>query len=153
MSIEVNRKLGYADRFALQQADQAIRKDITRALVELITNANDSYHRLEDANTASAGRIIIEIQRRFNDSLLRVHDNAEGFNEADMDLKVGNYGEATSGFQEGHSVRGLWGRGLKDAFFGLGRGNVCSIRDGTFYRCSSHDRKWKTNLSTRKAGP
>jgi len=92
MSIEVNRKLGYADRFALQQADQAIRKDITRALVELITNANDSYHRLEDANTASTGRMIIEIQRRFNDSLLRVHDNAEGFNGADMDLKVGNYG-------------------------------------------------------------
>jgi hypothetical protein len=136
MTIEVNRKLGYADRFALQQADQAIRKDITRALVELITNANDSYHRLEDANTASAGRIIIELQRRYNDSLLRVHDNAEGFNEADMDLKVGNYGEATSGFQEGHSVRGLWGRGLKDAFFGLGRGSVCSIRDGVFHRCS-----------------
>ena len=28
----------YADRFALQQADQAIRKDVVRALVELITN-------------------------------------------------------------------------------------------------------------------
>jgi hypothetical protein len=68
--------------------------------------------------------------------LLRVHDNAEGFNEADMDLKVGNYGEATSGFQQGHSVRGLWGQGLKDAFFGLGRGSVCSIRDGMFHRCS-----------------
>jgi hypothetical protein len=136
MSIEVNRKLGYADRFAIQQADQAIRKDITRALVELITNTNDSYHRLEDSNTSSTGRIIIEIQRRFNDSLLRVHDNAEGFTGEDMDVKVGNYGEATSGFQEGHSVRGLWGRGLKDAFFGLGRGSVCSIRDGVFHRCS-----------------
>jgi len=53
-----------------------------------------------------------------------------------MDLKVGHYGEATSGFQQGYSVRGLWGRGLKDAFFGLGRGTVCSIRDGIFHRCS-----------------
>ncbi len=150
MSIEVNRKLGYADRFALQQADQAIRKDITRALVELITNANDSYHRLEDANTPSTGRIIIEIQRRFNDSLLRVHDSAEGFNEADMDLKVGNYGEATSGFREGHSVRGLWGRGLKDAFFGLGRGTVCSIRDGVFHRCSLRIANGTTNYQREK---
>src|SRR5437667_8816373 len=104
MTIEVNRKLGYADRFALQQADQAIRKDITRALVELITNGNDSYHRLEDAHSPSTGRIVIEIQRRFNDSLLRVYDNAEGFTGEDMDLKVGHYGEATSGFREGYSV-------------------------------------------------
>jgi hypothetical protein len=49
MKIEVTRKLEYADRLAVQQADQAIRKDVVRALVELITNANDSYHRLEDA--------------------------------------------------------------------------------------------------------
>ena len=78
MKIEVTRKLEYADRLAVQQADQAIRKDVVRALVELITNANDSYHRLEDAGTATTGRIIIEIQRRFTDSLLRVRDNAEG---------------------------------------------------------------------------
>jgi hypothetical protein len=136
MKIEVTRKLEYADRLAVQQADQAIRKDVVRALVELITNANDSYHRLEDAGTATTGRIIIEIQRRFQDSLLRVWDNAEGFSGDDMDLKVGHYGEATSGFQQGYSVRGLWGRGLKDAFFGLGRGTVCSIRDGIFHRCS-----------------
>src|SRR5207244_5462630 len=61
---------------------------------------------------------------------------AEGFTGEDMDLKVGHYGEATSGFREGYSVRGLWGRGLKDAFFGLGRGSVCSIRDGMFHRCT-----------------
>jgi hypothetical protein len=42
-----SRKLQYADRVALQQADQAIRKDVLRALVEVITNCNDSYSRLE----------------------------------------------------------------------------------------------------------
>jgi hypothetical protein len=120
MKIEVTRKLEYADRLAVQQADQAIRKDVIRALVELVTNVDDSYHRLEDAGTATTGRIIIEVQRRYTDSLLRVRDNAEGLTGDDMDLKVGHYGEATSGFQEGRSVRGLWGRGLKDAFFGLG---------------------------------
>jgi hypothetical protein len=136
MKIEVTRKLEYADRLAVQQADQAIRRDVVRALVELITNVDDSYHRLEDAGTATTGRIIIEVQRRYTDSLLRVRDNAEGLTGNDMDVKVGHYGEATSGFQEGRSVRGLWGRGLKDAFFGLGRGSVASIRDGLFNRCS-----------------
>jgi hypothetical protein len=136
MKIEVTRKLEYADRLAVQQADQAIRKDVVRALVELVTNVDDSYHRLEDAGTTTTGRIIIEVQRRYSDSLLRVRDNAEGLTGDDMDVKVGHYGEATSGFQEGRSVRGLWGRGLKDAFFGLGRGSVASIRDGLFDRCS-----------------
>ena len=37
-----SRKLQYADRVAIQQADQAIRKDVFRALVEIITNSNDS---------------------------------------------------------------------------------------------------------------
>ena len=42
---------------------------------------------------------------------LRVCDNAEGMTAEDLDNKVGRYGEATSGFREGRSVRGLWGRG------------------------------------------
>ena len=48
-----SRKLEYADRVALQQADQAIRKDVLRALVELVTNSNDSYSRLEDTGGLS----------------------------------------------------------------------------------------------------
>ena len=47
-----SRRLQYADRVALQQADQAIRKDAFRALVEVITNCNDSYSRLAVAVTA-----------------------------------------------------------------------------------------------------
>lgn len=136
MSIEITRKLECADRVAVQQADQAIRKDVVRALVELITNSNDSYHRMEDAGIPNEGRIIIELQRKHADSILRVCDNAEGMTPDDMDAKVGKYGEATSGFKEGKSVRGLWGSGLKDSFFGLGHGSVSSIRDGAFSRCS-----------------
>ena len=45
-----SRKLQYADRVALQQADQAIRKDVLRALVEVITNCNDSYSRLKSTD-------------------------------------------------------------------------------------------------------
>lgn len=128
------RRLAYHDRFALQQADQAIRRDAVRALVELITNANDSYHRLEDRGGHTAGIIILEINRKRQDSVLRVRDFAEGMTGATMNQQVGTYGAPTSGFQEGQSVRGLWGRGLKDAFYGLGQGTVTSIVDGRLYQ-------------------
>ena len=74
MSIAITRKLEYADRVAVQQADQAIRKDVVRALVELITNSNDSYQRMEDSGTPNEGRIIIELQRKHADSILRVSE-------------------------------------------------------------------------------
>lgn len=136
MSIEITRKMEYADRVAVQQADQAIRKDVVRALVELITNGNDSYQRMKDAGVTTTGAIVIELERKHSNSVLRVRDNAEGMTADDLDKKVGRYGEATSGFKEGRSVRGLWGRGLKDSFFGLGHGSVSSICGGTFSRCT-----------------
>ena len=97
----IQRKLQYDNRVALQQADQAIRKDVIRALVELITNSNDSYHRLEDAGQQVDGHIIIEIQRRYSGSMLSVMDMAEGMNGEQADQSVGTYGAATSGFNEG----------------------------------------------------
>ncbi|MBI5841088.1 MAG: ATP-binding protein [Chloroflexi bacterium] len=131
-----SRKLQYADRVALQQADQAIRKDVLRALVEVITNCNDSYSRLEHAGQPVSGQIIIEIKRKHTNSVIRVRDNAEGMNDARMDKVVGTYGEATSGIKEDKHVRGMWGRGLKDAIFGLGYGYVRSIQDDNFYSSS-----------------
>jgi hypothetical protein len=53
-----------------------------------------------------------------------------------MDVVVGTYGEATSGLKEDLHVRGMWGRGLKDAIFGLGYGYVNSIRENMLYRSS-----------------
>jgi hypothetical protein len=131
-----SRKLQYADRVALQQADQAIRKDVLRALVEIITNSNDSYSRLEDAGIPVSGVIIIDILRKHKDSVIRIRDYAEGMDDVRMDKVVGTYGEATSGLKEDKHVRGMWGRGLKDAIFGLGYGYVRSFQGGTFYRSS-----------------
>jgi hypothetical protein len=53
-----------------------------------------------------------------------------------MDKVVGTYGEATSGLKEDMHVRGMWGRGLKDAIFGLGYGYVYSIKEDRLYRSS-----------------
>jgi hypothetical protein len=132
----ISRKLQYADRVALQQADQAIRKDVLRALVEIITNSNDSYSRLEDAGMHINGEIIIDLWRKHKNSVIRVRDFAEGMDDVRMDKVVGTYGEATSGLKEDLHVRGMWGRGLKDAIFGLGYGYVNSIRNGMLYRSS-----------------
>lgn len=131
-----SRKLQYADRVALQQADQAIRKDVLRALVEIITNSNDSYSRLEQAGKPVRGEIILEIQRKHRNSVIRVRDYAEGMTDVRMDRVVGTYGEATSGLKEDKYVRGIWGRGLKDAIFGLGHGYVRSFREDSFYSSS-----------------
>ncbi len=136
MSEIESRRLEYHDRVALQQADQAIRKDVLRALVELVTNSNDSYHRLEDAGQSTNGLIVVELVRRRKNAIIRVRDYAEGMSGRTMNEKVGTYGAPTSGFMEGRSVRGLWGRGLKDAFYGLGHGQVLSIRNGYFTTCS-----------------
>lgn len=132
----LSRKLQYADRVALQQADQAIRKDVLRALVEIITNSNDSYTRLEDAGKKVSGEIIIDIWRKRKNSVVRVRDFAEGMDDLRMDKVVGTYGEATSGLKEDLHVRGMWGRGLKDAIFGLGYGYVNSIQGDKLYRSS-----------------
>lgn len=131
-----SRKLQYADRVAIQQADQAIRKDVLRALVEVITNSNDSYSRLESAGKPTSGEIIIEIQRKHMNSMIRVRDFAEGMTDARMDKVVGTYGEATSGIKEDQNVRGMWGRGLKDAIFGLGYGYVRSFQAEKYYSSS-----------------
>jgi hypothetical protein len=131
-----SRKLKYADRVAIQQADQAIRKDVLRALVEVITNCNDSYSRLENAGESVNGEIIIEVQRKYINSVIRVRDFAEGMSDARMDKVVGTYGEATSGIKQDQNVRGMWGRGLKDAVFGLGYGYVRSFQADNYY-CSS----------------
>lgn len=131
-----SRKLQYADRVALQQADQAIRKDVLRALVEIITNSNDSYSRLDDKGVQVGGEIIIDVLRKRKNSVIRVRDFAEGMDDVRMDVVVGTYGEATSGLKEDLHVRGMWGRGLKDAIFGLGYGYVNSIKNDTLFRSS-----------------
>lgn len=136
MSERISRRMEIADRLLLQQADQAIGKDVTRALVELITNPNDRYWIMERHGVEPNGVIIVEIQRRHKNSVLRIRDYSTGMNSDDMDLKVGRYAEATSGFMDGERVRGLWGRGLKDAIYGLGHGKIVSISEGIFNCCA-----------------
>lgn len=139
MSIEIDRKLEYADRTALQQADQTIKKDVVRAIVELVTNSDDSYRRMEQKNCVqdqTFGLIRVCIRRRHEAGSVSVSDCAEGMTPERMDKCVGKYAEETSGANEGMTVRGFFGRGLKEAILGLGEGAVRSVSDGRFTHAS-----------------
>lgn len=134
-----------AERLTLQMgkrgfktvADDAIKNDFMKGLVELITNGDDSYCNIEKSGATSAGRIEISLIRktRTDQSVLRVKDIAEGMDEARMKEAIGKYGEETSG----EMGRGVFGMGLKDTINALGKGSISSIKDGRLYRCVLRD--------------
>jgi hypothetical protein len=101
--------------------ERAMRGKIERALVELITNSDDSYRDLEDEGRQSSGKILIEIERKRKrqPSILRVRDRASGMTRKELFDKLGVLGRRTSGFEIGKARRGLHGRGARDiACFG-----------------------------------
>ncbi len=101
---------------------------VLAAVVELVTNSDDSYRRLGHYGVPAP--ISIEVWRK-NGNLERiaVTDMAEGMTESEMWAAI-TYGGETSGFEKGKRVRGLFGRGLKDVLLALGHGNLESIKDG-----------------------
>ena len=134
MVTRVSRRMEYAGRFGRQQADQAIKRDLVRALAELVTNSDDSYRRLENQQLSTDGRILVEIHRKHRESVLKVTDFAEGMDGNTLDHAVGTYAGDTSGFMSGEPVRGYFGRGVKDAILGLGEGTVTGIVNNEIHR-------------------
>lgn len=132
----VQRDLKIDKRVVKQLSDSAIKKDPERALVELITNSDDSYRRLESVGLPTTGNIIVEVIRKRKNSIFTVIDQAEGFDSQRMDESVGGFGGDTSGLKKGMEVRGFFGRGLKEAILGLGNGSVISVKDGYLYQCT-----------------
>lgn len=107
---------------------------IEKALVELITNSDDSYSRLEAAGMAVTGRIDITYERHQVGAVIEVNDEAEGMSFGQA-TRILAYGGAHSPLSRGESRgRGYFGRGLKQAVFGLGAGSLETIRDGRLTR-------------------
>lgn len=109
-------------------------RDVFDALVELITNCDDSYHRLfkKVAVPEDGGPILVEYleQRRGQPSFIIVHDRAEGMTLQEMREKLGDVGTKQS--EEGD--RGFMARGAKDCTE-LGRMVIESITDEAYYKC------------------
>lgn len=86
--------------------------DPIRAILELVTNADDAYQALPDGGRR---KIIIETERRRKTAtIIRVKDRAGSMSRAQAEERLGQEGGRTSGFELGHARRGLLGRGAKD---------------------------------------
>jgi len=134
MKVKERGRVIYTGRAFSQDAEEAMGGRIEKALVELITNADDSYARLEEAERLfGKGRILVEVEHRRKRSWkIAVRDRAEGMTGKEMKAGLAVLGGRTSGFGRGQNVRGLLGRGGKDvAAFGTVIWE--SIKDGRYY--------------------
>ncbi len=113
-------KLTATQRAHAQDAANAMGSDPIRAIVELVTNADDAY---DGVATNRKGKIRIEWERhRKSPTILTVSDKARGMTQQEMLHRLGRLGERTSGFESGEQRRGFFGRGAKDvAHFGPAR--------------------------------
>ena len=104
--------LKYTDRYYHFQRQYAIR-DVFDALVELITNSDDSYGRLykSQMRNEDGGPILVDILKRKKGatSVVVVRDRAEGMTLKKMLEKFGDVGTRTS--ERGD--RGFMARGAK----------------------------------------
>src|SRR3989344_2669958 len=101
------------------------------AIVELLTNSNDSYVRLEETGKKPSGIIEIHITRMSGGHCthIKVIDEAEGMGFNSLKNSITFSGE-TSGFKEGMTVRGFFGRGLKESIVALGKGHIMTLNEG-----------------------
>ncbi|MBP2640657.1 MAG: hypothetical protein H6Q66_1608 [Firmicutes bacterium] len=107
---------------------------IEKALVELITNSDDSYTRQENNGLIASGTINLIYERHLSGAVLTITDQAEGLGVERL-RSILTYGGAHSPLSKGEiSGRGYFGRGLKQAVFGLGHGWIESIQNGRFAR-------------------
>ncbi len=129
-------KVEYTGRAFEQDASQAMGGNIDRALVELITNADDAYG-------TSDGEINVEVVRAGGEpTRVIVRDLAKGLAPDQLEACFGVLGAKTSGFEVGEQVRGLLGRGAKDTA-AFGRAVFETIKDDT-YSWFQIDRKGDT---------
>jgi|TARA_B100001964_G_scaffold88408_1_gene99456 hypothetical protein len=160
MPPRISKKIEYAGRTLRQDAQQAIRKDIIRALVELITNSDDSYRDLEKAGHKHSGKIIIDVATIKKKKRIRIRDEAEGMSLEKLINILKEYGgtQSSSYSEDGAINRGLFGRGLKDSIVGLGEAKIVSfhagyysivnvnlMKDGRYYVNADSDKPQKNN--------
>jgi hypothetical protein len=125
MKAQSPEPLDYTRRHGYLTAQYAIR-DVYDALVELITNSDDSYARINKTD----GQILIEVEHRHKgNSKIRVRDRAEGMTLDEMRKKIKKVGDFTSG-----GGRGFMGRGAKDCA-ALGQVTFESVKDNYYHKC------------------
>jgi len=115
----------------VEQLSKATVRTLVDGIVELVTNSDDSYRRLEEKGREKNGRIEIYVDRKKGSlcEWLIVKDYAEGMTPEKLE-KALEFASATSGFSEGKNVRGFFGRGLKETILALGEGEISTVANG-----------------------
>jgi hypothetical protein len=100
------------------------------AVVELLTNCDDAYKRLENKKEKTLGEIKIFISRKKGGdwNSLEVYDEAGGINREDLDSVTSFFADSNK-YEKNKNVRGFFGRGLKETIVALGIGEIITIKD------------------------
>jgi hypothetical protein len=120
-------QLKYTQRGFQQDAEEAMKGDVMRALIELITNADDAY------NGKGHGQIEIVFNKSAEPykGVFIVRDKAGGLNGTRMEEAFTNLGDKNQKAVADMGTRGLFGRGAKD-IAALGRARFLAIHSGKF---------------------
>jgi len=115
----------------VEQLAKTTVKTSVDGIVELVTNCDDSYRRLAEEEEVFSGEIEIYVDRKKGGICenLKVKDYAQGMTKEELQEAI-VYASETSGFEKGKSVRGLFGRGLKETIIALGEGEIRTIKNG-----------------------
>jgi len=122
-------------RHTIRRMKTGMQGDVIRALVELITNSDDSYIRMEENLEIEEGRIEIEYAKYETFGFFAVRDHAEGMATEDVSNNFKKYGAPTSGLKVGKKVRGYFGQGAKDALVSMSNGFLYTFKDDKFTQC------------------
>lgn len=93
-----SHRVSYGPRAFKQDASNAMKGDVVRGLIELITNSDDAY-----GNDAQ-GKIRIEVEhRRGKPWAIVVRDRAKGMRKARMARAIGDLAVRASASRKGHA--------------------------------------------------
>jgi hypothetical protein len=150
MTFETEGRVEYGARAFEQDASLAIRGDVIRALIELVTNADDAYG-------AKDGDIWIRITPWDEDDGLTtridVQDSARGLTAEGLKNAFAVLGGKRADDDGAVEARGLLGRGAKDVA-SLGRVVFSAIRDGKYSQLSLESTGvWKLTAVDEPATP
>ena len=93
------------------------------AIIELVTNSEDSYTRSGSYDDIEILFKVLRKPEKKRKAVLGVRDEAEGMTYTKL-LDSLEFGSKGSGQKAGSRIRGFLGRGMKEAILGLGRGYV-----------------------------
>jgi hypothetical protein len=130
----------YTERANRQDAGDALRGDIVRGLVEIITNADDAYVRSDRDGPITVTVEHLSDAEEFT-ARVRVADSATGLTADEMEAKLTKAGSRSSDFEQGQSVRGLHGRGFGDVAV-FGSVELESIKDGDWAKITLNGLEW-----------